>query len=187
MNWLTKLFASWNLSKELPKLAVIGGLCFFLGYCNTTKRTVHTATTEYRDTALGDIDSLLAVLRSRPVKIIYREAIRTIILDSTRTDTIYSDIAYKEDSTDYPPDSSIIAIVEGVRDEIAEMPIPAFQPERFGFRLDAMFGPSLPGGTMFGAQARLWLDRWSLFALPRLVVPDFSRSSVDVGVGYRVF
>lgn len=182
---LTSILASWNLSKELPKLAVIGGLCFFLGYCNNSKRTVHTTTTEYRDTALGDIDSLLAVLESRPVKVIYRETIRTIVLDSTRTDTIHSDIAYSEDSTDYPPDSSIIAIVEGVRDEIADMP--AFVPSRFGFQVDAMFGPSLPGGTMFGAQARLWLDRWSLFAMPRLVVPDFSRSSVDFGVAYKVF
>ena len=179
---LTSILASWNLSKELPKLAVIGGLCFFLGYCNNSKRTVHTTTTEYRDTALGDIDSLLAVLKSRPVKVIYRETIRTVIIHEQ--DTV-SNIAYVEDSTDYPPDSSIIAIVEGIRDEIADMP--AFVPPRFGFQVDAMFGPSLPGGTMFGAQARLWLDRWSVFAMPRLVVPDFSRSSVDVGVGFRVF
>jgi hypothetical protein len=182
VSFLTNIFTSWNLSKELPKLAVIGGLCFVLGYCNSSTKTVNTTTTEYRDTALGDLDSLLKLLAVRPTKIINRETIRTIIIQAQ--DTV-SNIAYSEDSTDYPPDSEIIDIVEGVRDEIAG--IEPIQPERFGFRLDAMFGPSLPGGTMFGAQARLWLDRWSLFAMPRLVVPDFSRSSVDIGVGFRVF
>lgn len=192
MKWLTNIFASWNLSKELPKLAVIGALCFALGYCNSKKVHTSITTTEYRDTALADLDSLLAFYKSRPMRTIYRETIRTIVLESG--DTISQDIAYTEDSTDYPPDDSLIAVIENIRDEIADMPImhpnalDKFNFDRkFGFQMDAIVGPSLPGGTVIGAHARAWYDRVSIYANPRLVFPDFSRSSVDVGIGYRVF
>lgn len=54
-----------------------------------------------------------------------------------------------------------------------------------GYEIEARFGTSLPGNMMGAVDVQGWLGRYGLFATPRLVLPEFAKSSIDLGVSYK--
>lgn len=197
MKGLKKIFGAWNLSKELPKLLVCVGLGAALMLplvCGKRTNVIHT--TEYHDSTITITDSTV-IVKFKPI---YVDRFHTVIVDSNHDcwdagvilpfglDTVTID-SVNSCKGEYV--GATLSRGEFVH-ELEEPPpteadsLPPFVPS-FGFRLDAILGPSLPGGTVIGVHGQAWLGRVSIFAYPRLVIPDFSRSSVDVGVGYRLF
>lgn len=195
---LTGIFSAWKLSEKLPEWGVLIGLTLALGYalwgCDKTNVI---SKTEYKDSVIT-ITKDSVVVKFKPV---YIDRIHTVVVDSGHDcwdravvlpfglDTVTFDsvnsckgeyvrgVLTKHDFVHWLEDVPPIEEPE---------PLPAFVPS-FGYRVDAILGPSLPGGTVIGVHGQAWFDRISIFAYPRLVIPDLSRSSVDVGVGYKIF
>ncbi len=54
-----------------------------------------------------------------------------------------------------------------------------------GYEFEALFGTSIPGNMMAGATGRAWLGRYGIFATLRGVMPEFEKSTIDLGLSYK--
>lgn len=202
---IKELLASWNLGKEIPKIAVYAalGAALMLPFVCGKKTVVRNYS--YNDTLISRFDSII-IERSVPSPPVVIHEVRTIIVDTSHDcwnyfytvidgDTVSIDSVnsckgdYRGVRLAKAVDTDLLEGLEEIREGIAEgVPeMPPITSSKFGAQVDVFVGASLFHGTILGATARAWFDRWGLFVTPRLCAPDLKNSSIDGGISYRLF
>lgn len=210
MSFLSGIFASFKLGQELPKAAIyaaLGALLMLPFVCGKSVETVYVAGPVQQELVVR-VDTLTVRIREATTLSYYFPEYRTDTINAhvdcwdeevtlafgntaVRIDSVNSCKGiYKGIEFRSLPSPELLALIDSLKlavDSLVTAPPEPLQPSPFGYRVDAFSGASLFDGLVVGVSGKVWFSRVGLFATPRLVIPSLNKSSVDVGLSYRIF